>query len=75
MNTVKIKILNQSMKKLHGEVVEVKADKHGSPVDRYWRNRIRDAERDGCVEVAKPKAKKPKPEAKPKEETTEESEQ
>ena len=57
---MRLKILNEQLKALHGEVVDVKVNAYGKPVDRYWRNRLRDANLDCCVEVmaAKPKAKK-----------------
>ena len=32
-----------------GGKVRVKVDRDGVPLDRYWRNRVRDAEIDGCV--------------------------
>ena len=36
-----------------GSTIMVKADKDGVPLDRYWRNRLRDAGMDGAVEVVK----------------------
>lgn len=38
-----------------GASVKVKADGNGTPLDRYWRNRLRDSGLDGCVEVVAPK--------------------
>ena len=35
------------------EIVEVKSDKHGTPLDSFWRNRIKDSEIDNCVEIIK----------------------
>lgn len=32
-------------------VVTIDADKHGTPLDRFWRNRLKDAIADNCVEV------------------------
>lgn len=32
-----------------GGKVRVKVDRDGTPLDRYWRNRLRDAAIDGCV--------------------------
>lgn len=37
-----------------GQIVEVSCDAHGNPLDLYWRRRLRDAKRDGCVEVVQP---------------------
>lgn len=34
-----------------GTVVEVAADQHGTPLDQFWRRRLRDAQRDHCCEV------------------------
>ena len=36
------------------------ADNNGIPVERFWRNRLKDAGIDNCVEVVKPRAKKTK---------------
>ncbi len=33
-----------------GAEVKVKVDKKGTPVDLYWRNRLKDAKTDKCVE-------------------------
>ena len=43
-----------------GDTVRVKTDKNGTPLDSYWRRRLKDAEIDGCVEFVKPAAKKTK---------------
>ena len=45
---------------IHGKTGEVKirVDKSGTPIDKNWRRRIKDAEIDGCVEVVKPATKK-----------------
>ena len=53
----KLRLRNKSGVTLHGvksgEVVEVDADAVGTPLDRHWRNRLRDSKIDGCVEVLK----------------------
>ena len=33
------------------EIVKIKVDKHGVPIEQYWRNRIRDAKIDKCVTI------------------------
>ena len=33
-----------------GAEVKVKVDKKGTPIDRYWRDRLKDAKTDQCVE-------------------------
>lgn len=43
-----------------GKTVKVPCDEHGTPLQKYWRNRIRDASIDDCVEVVKPKTAKKK---------------
>lgn len=52
-----IEIKNTSDVKLNGlvpgGVLRVKADRDGVPLDKYWRNRLRDAPIDGCVEIVK----------------------
>lgn len=55
MNTIKLKINNVPK---HSGTITVQADENGLPVDKFWRNRLADAEIDGCVEVVKQKAKK-----------------
>lgn len=40
-----------------GTVVRIEVDKDGVPVDQYWRNRVKDAAIDGCVEFVKPTKK------------------
>ncbi len=34
---------------LKGQVIKVKVDKAGTPIERYWRDRLKDAEIDNCV--------------------------
>ena len=33
-----------------GRLVEISVDNDGVPLDRFWRDRVRDAEIDSCVE-------------------------
>lgn len=33
--------------------VTVQTDESGVPLERFWRNRLKDAEADNCVEVVK----------------------
>lgn len=33
-----------------GTVLTLKCSPNGSPLDRYWRNRLRDSAVDGCIE-------------------------
>ncbi len=53
---MKLKIKNQALAEVLGyaqdDIVAVEC-RYGIPVNREWRNRIKDAEIDGCVEVVK----------------------
>jgi len=49
---MKIKILKALKDHKAGDIIEV-SDKAGTPLDKYWRRRLKDAERDHCVEVIK----------------------
>ena len=37
-------------------IIDVK-DNNGVPIQKFWRNRLKDAEIDNCVEVIKPRRK------------------
>jgi hypothetical protein len=62
---MKIK-LNQDLKtpkgkKLQGTIIELEADKSGTPYDLFWRRRIEDSAIDNCVSIVEeinPKIKK-----------------
>ena len=52
-----------------GVTTTVTVDEHGTPLEKFWRDRLHDAETDNCVEIVKDK---PKPQTKkdsPKEES------
>lgn len=34
-------------------VLDIKADKNNIPLDKYWRQRLKDAATDNCVELVK----------------------
>ena len=40
-----------------GSTVPVQTDKNGTATEKFWRDRLRDAEVDNCVEIVKPKTK------------------
>ena len=40
-----------------GTKIPIKVDHKGTPIDRYWRDRIKDSKIDGCVEFASKKKK------------------
>lgn len=48
---MKIKINAPMLNFLAGEIVEIKINKFGKPVDYFWRKRINDSKIDNCVEV------------------------
>lgn len=43
-----------------GSTIEIPAKEDGSPAELFWRRRLRDSARDGCVEVVSPKVPKSK---------------
>ncbi len=50
-------------RKLHGQgpgEIRVRKGKDGLPQDRYWRDRLKDAETDGCCELVKAEKSAPK---------------
>jgi len=40
--------------------VTIKTNSNGIPLDKFWRNRIKESELDNCVEIVKPYAPKKK---------------
>jgi hypothetical protein len=55
---MKIK-LNVNMGTLRkGLIVNVLCDKSGTPLDIFWRRRLKDAKIDNCCEIVKPKPRK-----------------
>lgn len=52
---MKIKILKELKAHKSGDVVSIKVDNHGVPLERYWRNRISDSRMDKCIEIIKDK--------------------
>ena len=53
--------LNSDLRGLKtGTVVKIKVDKEGTPKERYWRDRMKDAKTDNCIEVIKKKKQKSK---------------
>lgn len=56
---VKIEILKPLGRGLPaGKIVEVDADSGGTPLEQFWRRRLRDADRDDCCRVVGPKKRK-----------------
>lgn len=46
---IKLTVNSEALKKRFGGTVEIEVDKNGTPIDRFWRNRLRDAKLDKCV--------------------------
>ena len=50
--------LNQNLatpkgKLIKDEIIEIEVSEDGLPLDRFWRNRLKDAEIDNCIEIVK----------------------
>lgn len=59
MKNMKLKINNVPG---YSGTVTIQADANGIPLERFWRNRLKDAKFDQCVEVVKPSRAKTKQE-------------
>jgi len=46
----KIRINTPLAGHLVGAVIAIKVDENNTPLDRYWRDRVKDSTIDGCVE-------------------------
>ena len=66
-----VMIRNKSDVPLHGlqpgKVIQIEVKGNGSPKDKHWRRRLRDAKIDGCVEIVEEKKIEVKKIIKPKE--------
>lgn len=51
MNQIQLKINNVPG---YSGTVTIQTDENGVPLARFWRNRLKDAAIDNCVEVVKP---------------------
>lgn len=50
---IKLKVKKSVGIKKAGEIVEVQTCENGVPLDKFWRDRLKDSEIDGCIEVVK----------------------
>ena len=41
-----------------GCIVKIASDKEGTPLDFYWRRRLKEAESESCCEIVKPASTK-----------------
>lgn len=46
----RIKILKPVGGYKAGEEIRIECDQSGTPLDKYWRRRLRDSKRDNCIE-------------------------
>lgn len=61
MNNIRVKILKSFGAYNEGDGITLLCDGEGTPIDQYWRRRLKDAEADGCCEVVKQKRKNKEP--------------
>jgi len=51
---IKLKLnLDLGGKYKKGMLVSIEVDREGTPLERFWRNRMRDSKLDNCVEIVK----------------------
>ena len=68
MAKTKVKILADIPGYSKGQTVTVETDKHGTPLERFWRRRFTDAKTDNCLEIVQITVKTLKvPKSKPQE--------
>lgn len=54
-SNMKIKLNVDLGKYKKGSVINIITDANGIPIDKYWRSRLKDSEKDGCIEVVQEK--------------------
>ena len=52
---MKIKLNVDMLKFKAGRVLNIEVDQNNIPIDQFWRNRLKDAEIDNCVEIVNKK--------------------
>jgi hypothetical protein len=55
---IEIKMLKDMGIHKAGDLIKAPAHEDGTPLDVFWRRRLKDAEQDGCCEIVKPAVKK-----------------
>jgi nucleotidyltransferase/DNA polymerase involved in DNA repair len=55
---IEIRVLKNLGNYKAGDLVKATVDENGKPLDKFWRQRLKDAKRDGCCEIVKPAVKK-----------------
>ncbi len=56
MKTIKIEVKKTIPDFAVGQIVPVKTDDKGIPLDKFWRDRLLDSKTDGCIAIFKTKA-------------------
>ena len=69
MKSIQIKVNKSVEPYMKEQVVTVQVDALGTPVRKFWRDRLRDAEVDNCVEIVKDKPKTSTKKDSPKEQS------
>lgn len=54
MATIRVRVHKQIFGHKPGDEVEIPVFEDGAPTQLFWRRRLRDAERDGCVSIVQP---------------------
>lgn len=55
--TIQMRVLRPVGRKIKGQILTLEVDQDGLIVDRFWRSRLVDSKKDGCVEIVDPAAK------------------
>lgn len=58
MKRIKIKLNIDLLKYKKGNVISIVCDESGTPIDQFWRKRLRDSVKDNCVTIIEDKKKK-----------------
>lgn len=56
MKHINIKINGTIPGHYKDQIISIATDDKGTPLDEFWRRRLKDAERDNCCEIVKPRA-------------------
>lgn len=58
MSIARLKINKLCGKKKPGDIIKIEVDENNIPLDRFWRNRLKDSAIDNCVELLPSKKSK-----------------
>ena len=57
MAKIRVKILVDIPGYKKGQIVTIETDKDGTPLERFWRRRFKDAKTDNCLEIVQAPSK------------------